>query len=384
MNNDLLPIPLLESLIRFPSVSSTSNVDITVHIEAVLDRLGFSLSRCDYRDARGVEKANLIATRAPAAGKSSGAGIAYFCHTDVVPADDWSGPGGPFDPVVTDDRIYGRGSCDMKGSLVAMLSAISRIDAASQTAPIHVICTADEEVAFVGAKHIVAHSQDYRDLVTSQPVAIIGEPTRCEVVHAHKGIFVFRIISRGRAAHSSTRDGVNANLAMVPMLVELLRLHDWSENDPSLQDGRFDPPTLSWNFGFTDHAKASNIVPARSEAWVSLRTMPTIDGETLVAAAAEKAKELGLEFKREKGGGYVWIEPDAPVIREMCEVAKCEHPKTVCYGTDGGEFTQLKRMVICGPGDIAQAHTSDEFITKAQLDQGIEIYSAAIHRWCTG
>lgn len=376
------PISLLQSLIGFPSVSSTSNVDVTQSVATVLENLGFNLSFCDYFDSAGVAKSNLIASRWPVKKDAYQGGVAYFCHTDVVPADDWSGPGDAFRSVIEGDRIYGRGSCDMKGSLVAMLTAISRIDEKSQTAPIHVICTADEEVAFVGAKYLVTHSPEYRELVRTQPLAIIGEPTACDVVHAHKGIFVFRIISRGRAAHSSTRDGVNANIAMVPMIDELLRLHQLSETDATLHDHRFDPPTLSWNFGFSDFSKASNIVPARSEAWVSLRTMPNIDGETLVAAAAKKAKKLGLEFRREKGGGYVWIDPDLPSIRAMCEVAACPDPKTVCYGTDGGEFTELKQMVICGPGDIAQAHTSDEYLSIPQFQRGMDIYTGVLHRWC--
>jgi len=378
MTDIVEPIALLQSLIRFPSVSSTSNVDVTRYVATILDQLGFTLSFCDYVDAAGVAKSNLIASRGSGAG-----GLAYFCHTDVVPADDWTGPGAAFDSVIQDNRIYGRGSCDMKGSLVAMISAVSRIQASEQTAPIHIICTADEEVAFVGAKHVVAKSPAYRELVQTQPLAIIGEPTGCDVVHAHKGIFAFRIISRGQAAHSSTRDGLNANIAMVPMLVELLRLLEVSQTDLSLQVSRFDPPSLSWNFGFSDYSKASNIVPARSEAWVSLRTMPNIDGEALVAAAASKAMELNLEFRREKGGGYVWIDPHSPTIQAMCEVAGSSAAKTVCYGTDGGEFTELKHLVVCGPGDIAQAHTSVEYLTLAQLQLGTDIYARAIQRWCS-
>jgi len=272
----------------------------------------------------------------------------------------------------------------MKGSLVAMLAAVSNINVDSQSSPIHVVCTADEEVAFVGAKHLVAHSPEFRELVRAQPLAIIGEPTSCAVVHAHKGISGFRIRSRGRAAHSSTRDGINANVALVPMIDELLRLYKISETDPTLRDERFDPPTLSWNFGFSDFTTATNIVPARSEAWVCLRTMPAIDGESLAQAAKEKAESLSLEFLRYEGGGCVWIDPDADFIRQLCDVAHCQSPKTVCYGTDGGEFTRLKRMAILGPGDIAQAHTSDEFLSIAQLNRGIEIYTAILNRWCIG
>jgi len=376
------PVTLLQSLIAYPSVSSRSNVDVTQAVAGLLERLGFGITLCDYLDAAGVPKSNLIASRLPSKVSQSTVGLAYFCHTDVVPADDWCGPGEAFDSVIANDRIYGRGSCDMKGSLVAMLAAISRIDASTQRAPIHVVCTADEEVAFVGAKHVVAHSPEYREMVAAQPVAIIGEPTLCDVVHAHKGVEVYRFISRGRAAHSSTREGLNANIAMVPMIDELLRLYHVSETDTALRDNRFDPPTLSWNFGFSDFATASNIVPSRSEAWVCIRTMPTIDGGSLIDAAAAKSTELGLEFVRSKGGGHVWIDPDCETIRDMCIVAGTKSPKTVCYGTDGGEFTELKRMVILGPGDIAQAHTADEFLSLGELHRGTNIYTAALRRWC--
>jgi acetylornithine deacetylase len=370
-------LSILESLVKFPSVSSVSNVEVNQQVAEYLDRLGFNVSFYAYQDSAGITKSNLIASR----GEGTG-GVAYFCHTDVVPADDWAGPGDAFTPAILDDRIYGRGTCDMKGSLVAMLSAIKQVNVSSQTAPIHVICTADEEVGFVGAKELVANSPQYRELVRTQPISIIGEPTGCDVVHAHKGIIGFKVISRGRAAHSSTRDGLNANIAMVPMIVELLRLHHLTESDPSLQDSRFDPPTLSWNFGFSDHARALNIVPAKSEAWVSLRTMPSIDGKSLVDAVMAKAQSLGLEFRMEKGGGHVWIAPDSPTIKAMCELADQATSKTVCYGTDGGEFAELKHLVICGPGDIAQAHTADEYLTFAQLQRGIEIYSRALRKWC--
>ena len=106
----------------------------------------------------------------------------------------------------------------MKGSLSAMLSAASSISAADQKKPLWIVCTADEEVGFEGARHVVKHSEAYRGIVDSQPMGIIGEPTGLSVVHAHKGITGLHIVSRGRAAHSSTSDGINANESMVPVL----------------------------------------------------------------------------------------------------------------------------------------------------------------------
>jgi len=394
MTASIDPESLLLSLLRFESVSDRENVAITEFLGDVLGGLGFELSRCDYRDDAGTAKANLIATRYPPnsgrtdadAESSSGPagirGLAYFAHTDVVPVESWHGPGGPFDPVIQGGRIHGRGSCDMKGSLAAMIAAAARVHPEDQMAPLRIICTADEEVGFVGAKQLVASCDEYRRIVREQPLAIIGEPTCCEIVHAHKGINAFRITSHGRAAHSSSQEGHNANLAMVPMLVELLRLYELAESDPGLRDDRFDPPTITWTFGVSDHCRAVNITPGRSDAWVSLRTMPEIDAAELIAAVEAKAGHLGLSFARKHGGPPMWVDPDNPAIRELCELADCDAPKTVCYATDGGEFIDLEHRVVWGPGDIAQAHTSDEWLCRDELAKGVDLYHRAVLRWC--
>lgn len=391
---DLQPsIEMLSDLIGFPTVSSTSNTAISSHVASLLIDRGFDVETTHYTDPTGVQKTNLVAKResggnATASSKQQVAadhvadkaegGVAYFCHTDVVPVANWTGPGGDaFTGHVTDDRIYGRGACDMKGSLVTMLAAVDRIDPADQTAPIWIVCTADEEVGFDGAKHLVQNSDAYRRLVIAQPVGIIGEPTSLEIVNAHKGITGFQITSIGKAAHSSTTEGVNANVAMVPMLQTLLELEQISLRDPAYQDPRFDPPTLSWNFGFADGGDAINITPGRCTAWVSLRPMPAIDGEDLIARAQAKSEALGLSFKRFAGGTPVWLDPNDKCIQTMCAVNQTE-PKTVCYGTDGGEFRELRRLFVCGPGSITQAHTSDEFLTLDQLQRGIELYRKAI------
>jgi acetylornithine deacetylase len=376
-------IETLSQLIAFESVSSTSNAGVCDAIAERLESLGFQIERSEYLDEQQRRKVNLVARREPQSRPSvSRGGLAYFCHTDVVPAIGWTGPGGdPFTPIIEQDHLFGRGACDMKGSLAVMLTAASQLTAAEQTSPLWIVCTADEEVGFEGAKHLVRESDGYREIVAAQPLAIIGEPTRLSVVHAHKGIVGCRIISHGRAAHSSTTDGINANEAMVPLLQRLLELAGRSRTDPRYQDDRFGPPLLSWNFGVSDHSDAVNITPQRCVAWFSLRPMPEIDGEDLIAEARETAEGLGLEFQRFEGGRPFWIEPDAACIQAMCELAGGE-PTTVCYGTDGGELTELQRRVVCGPGGIAQAHTTDEWIELEQLTKGIDIYSRAIREWC--
>lgn len=390
---------VLRRLVQFPSVSHTSNVAITDWVDQQMQQFGFITERVDYRDQHGVTKSNVIGRRAPAkvapadgaaadganANRSRGGGLAYFAHTDVVPVDGWNGPGeaDPFQATWQHERMFGRGACDMKGSLACMLTAASRIERSQQVAPLTIVCTADEEVGFEGAKQVVAQSRFFRDLVAEQPLGIIGEPTRLEVVYAHKGIDGFRVISRGRAAHSSTRDGLNANLAMVPMLNEIKRLYDRSESEPQFRNEQFDPPTLTWNFGVSDHAQAVNITPAESRAWVCFRPMPGVDGKELVEQAKRTAESLGLHFEPLYGGPPLWGEAERPSIHELLRMTGGREAKTVCYATDGGYFSELGNLVVCGPGDIAQAHTSDEWISLEQLQRGTDVYEQAVRHWCT-
>ena len=376
---------LLESMIRFPSVSDTDNREITTWVGERLTELDFTTEWMTYRDPNGVDKHSIVGRRGPAAA----GGLIYFAHSDVVPAAAWSGPAtadgrlDPFSPVQSNNRMYGRGSCDMKGSFACMLSAASRVTGRQQAAPLTIVCTADEEIGFWRARHVAAHSKLFRNAVQEQPVGIIGEPTCMRVVHAHKGVAVYKITSQGRAAHSSTREGLNANLAMVPMLAELVRLNQRCETDPTLQNKAFNPPTLSWNFGVSDQAVAYNITPAMSRAWVCFRPMPNVDGQVLVDAIQAKADELGLDLaKSAKEGPPLWVDPAAPELLRMCEWVGQDRPETVCYGTDGGCFTELQRLLVCGPGNIDQAHTADEWISMDELVRGVEIYHLAIQRWC--
>lgn len=395
----------MRQLVQFPSISHTSNVAVTDWIDQQLQQLGFVTERVDYRDQHGVSKSNVIGRRSPAnasqrndaaaadewdsdrsrANRSRAGGLAYFAHSDVVPVDGWNGPGeaDPFQATWQNERLFARGACDMKGSLATMLAAASRVDQTVQVAPLTIVCTADEEVGFEGAKQVVAHSKFFRELVAEQPLGIVGEPTRLEVVYAHKGIDGFRITSHGRAAHSSTRDGLNANLAMVPMLDEIKRLYDRSESEPQFRNEHFDPPTLTWNFGVSDHAQAVNVTPAESRAWVCFRPMPGVDGQELVEQAKRKAESLGLSFEPLFGGPPLWGDAERSSIEELLRITGGRETKTVCYGTDGGHFSELHDLVVCGPGDIAQAHTSDEWIALEQIQRGTDVYEQAIRHWCT-
>ncbi|MEO2033321.1 MAG: M20 family metallopeptidase [Planctomycetaceae bacterium] len=368
-------VNLLKQLIAFPSVSSTTNDPVSSFAASQLTRLGFETERLTYTDPKGILKVCVCGRRGP-----KGQGLAYFCHTDVVPADSWSFPhSGPWTAFESDNRIYGRGSCDMKGSLACLLTAIERIE--STSSPIFVVCTADEEVGYHGAAKVAAESTIYREIVSSQSCGLIGEPTRLQVVHGHKGSRVGRVVSRGIAAHSSTPHGLNANMAMIPFLHELRALSLECDTAPEWRDDRFDPPVISMNIGINDHTPAINITPPQSICTFYFRPMPGQNAEDMVNRIRSMADRHGLEFELLVSGDGLFTDPKSAFIRELAQLTSTESC-TVPYGTDGSLFGEIKDLAVLGPGDIRQAHTDDEWISRDQLSEGVALYEKLVRHWC--
>ncbi len=367
-----------QELVRFESTSVLSNVAVTDHVESVLRSLGFDTERVDYDDEHGVRKANVIGKKGPGTG-----GMAYFGHTDVVPAKPWLFPDhGPFVPTIKEGRLYGRGSCDMKGSVACMLAAAAAVSAGQLRKPVYITCTADEEIGFAGAENVARRSQLFREMVAGQSHGVIGEPTLLEVVHAHKGIYGFVATSRGIAAHSSSKRGRNANLAMIPFLAEMKAIHDELETELFWRHGEFDPPTMCWNIGINDHTSAVNITAPQSVCTVYFRPMPGQDVEPLLQRAEAAAKKHGLDFEVRCRGLPVYVDPNSEFVQDVLKIAGQPAARTVAYGTDGGMFHELSQLVVLGPGSIAQAHTHDEWIDLSQLEQGTALYSRLIEHWC--
>ncbi|MGE3316848.1 MAG: M20 family metallopeptidase [Planctomycetaceae bacterium] len=373
------PLLYTKELVAFESTSNLSNIAVSDCVEKTLKSLGFETERVEYDDPRGVRKANILGKK----GTGSG-GLGYFAHTDVVPADPWfSEEHGPFVPTVKGNKLYGRGSCDMKGSIACMLAAAGRYQPAQLKQPIYVTCTADEEVGYGGAAEVAKRSQLFQEMVKGKTRGIIGEPTMLEVVYAHKGTYGFKGISRGKAAHSSTREGLNANLAMIPFLVEMKKLYEETETDPRWQNNEFNPPVVSWNIGINDHTKAINITAPQSICTVYYRPMPGQKPDELIERARAAAKSAGIDFEVQWCAGPLYTDPKSPFVREMLDVAGKNEARTAAYGTDGTMFTALENLVVFGPGSVAQAHTHDEWIDLAQLELGTEMFSRAIQKFCT-
>ena len=371
-------LQLTQELVGFESTSCLTNVPVTDHAEQRLRESGFTTERIDYTDPAGVPKSCVVGKKGPGSG-----GVAYFGHLDVVPADDWSrNDHGPFTPCVDGDRLYGRGSCDMKGSVACMLAAAAKIPDTELARPIYITCTADEEVGYGGAHEVANRSQMFAEMVAGESRGIIGEPTRMKVVHGHKGTYGMVATSRGRAAHSSTREGLNANLAMIPYLYEIKELFEETETEERWQNSEFDPPTVTWNIGINDHTAAINITPPQSICTIYFRPMPGIDPDELVERSRKCAERHGLDFEVPRVAPPLYIDPQSPYVQEMLQLTGCQQSTTVSYGTDGCMFSDMKYLIVLGPGDIAQAHTADEWIDLEQIEQGTRIYEKLIRHWC--
>ena len=367
-----------QELIAFESTSVLSNAAISDYVEKVLKKIGFGTERLEYDDANGVRKICVIGK----IGEGRG-GMAYFGHTDVVPVNSWfSEKHGPYTPNVDDNKLYGRGSCDMKGSVACILAAAEKISAARLKKPLYITCTADEEISLDGAKQVAQNSELYQEMVESESNGVIGEPTMLEVVYAHKGTSGFTATSYGKAAHSSTEEGLNANLAMIPFLVEMKKIHDETETDPVWQNKEFDPPTLRWNIIIKDYNEAGNITSPQCVCNVRFRPMPELDTEALIKRAREAAENCGLDFEIGLYGAPLFADPKSQFIKEVLQQSGKTIPRTVSYGSDGMAYTAMKKLVVFGPGNIAQAHTNNEWIDLEQLELGTEMYSKLIHHWC--
>jgi len=262
-----------------------------------------------------------------------------------------------------------------------MLAAVSRIPDNELKSPIYVVCTADEEVGFHGAKVVVESSTYYREIVKHQSHCVIGEPTELDVVYAHKGIVGFRVTSQGKAAHSSTRAGLNANIAMIPFLAEMKAIHDETLIDPDWLDNEFDPPWNCFNIGINDHNRAVNITSPQSVCTVYFRPMPGQDVDGVINRAQKKAEECGLSFALECRGEPLRVDPTSDFVRSTLEIAGRDTAHTVSYGTDGVCFDELENILVLGPGSINQAHRDDEWISLDQLSKGTVIYEKLIRRW---
>ncbi|MCZ8041543.1 MAG: acetylornithine deacetylase [Beijerinckiaceae bacterium] len=370
----MTPKEMLARLVSFNTESQRSNLELIHFCRDYLASLGVESTLAF--NAEG-DKANLYATIGP---KVEG-GVILSGHTDVVPVagQDWSSD--PWTLTERDGKLFGRGTCDMKGFDAIALALVPEMLAAPLKRPVHIALSYDEEVGCQGARVMIA-AMAKEGLKPS--AVVVGEPSMMQVVTGHKGGLRMKTTVRGHAVHSSRVD------VGVPAVMIAGRLIDWhnqvmAENKARTAPGNgFEPPYTTLHVGVVQGGTAVNITAEHCMFTHEVRCIPGESFETyeqryraeVVALEAQMqaiAPETGIDFVVTSDTPAMGPEENG-AAEELCRRLTGDNGRhVVAYGTEGGLFQRAGwSTVVCGPGDIAQAHQPDEFITVAQLDAGTQ------------
>jgi len=372
MKDPLSPRDLLEKLVSFPTVSTRSNLPLVDWVEEYLADHGIACFR--DMDMTGT-KASLYAHVGP---QVEGA-VILSGHTDVVPVDgqDWTTD--PFEVVEKDGRLFGRGTCDMKGFDALAIWATVEAHRRGVKRPLQLCLTRDEEIGCIGAPPMIAAMQG--DMPKAS-LAIIGEPTDMSTVTGHKGGVGYDVHMRGFEVHSSLQDrGVSA-------VMEAARILQWANDvndenrakaDPS---NGYDPAYTTLHVGKIQGGTAHNITARDCHFMLGARVIPS---ESLAAWSAQmeaKFRQVEAGMKAIHPDCFIDAKPlwEVPGLRAEADgeaetlvrrLTGDNATAHVSYGTEAGQFQAGGySAVVCGPGSIEQAHQPDEFITVDQFQKG--------------
>ena len=364
-------LAMVERLIAFETVSRDSNLGLIEWTRDYLAGLG-ATSRLTY-DATG-KKANLFATL----GEGSRPGLVLSGHTDVVPVEGQAWDTDPFKATVIGDKLYGRGSADMKGYIATALVMAPKFLASKANAPLHFAFSYDEEVGCIGVRGLI---KDLQDIGLKTAGCIVGEPTLMQPIIAHKGTHRFRCCITGREAHSSyTTQGVNAIEYAARIIVYIRQMADRLQQLET-RDYAFTVPFTTMQTGLIRGGLAANIVPKECEFIFEARTLPGASEQKLFQEVKDFAATLLPEMQRIEPNAAIKLEllNTAPgmnmqetdeIVKLATALSRNKPNGAVSYGTEGGLFQAAGiPTVICGPGDIEQAHRPNEFVSLAQLAQ---------------
>jgi len=376
---------MLRRLIAFPTVSRDSNLDLIHYVRDYLKPFGADI-RLTHDD--GKRKANLFATLGP----RGEPGIVLSGHTDVVPTEGQAWDTDPFNMVEKDGRLYGRGSCDMKGYIACVLALVPEFMERGLKTPLHLAFSYDEEVGCLGVGRLIA------DMMRSgvRPSAcVVGEPTEMRPVIAHKGKRGYRCTVRGLAGHSAyAPHGVNAveyAAEAIAFLKQMARRH----RDQGPYDRGFDIAHTTVHTGIIRGGTALNVIPHECTFDFEFRHLPGDDPEALLREFTDYVrKKLEPEMRPVHPPAGFTIEPlsDIPMLDTgpESEVVALAQELTgerdigkVSFATEGSQFQRAGiPTVVCGPGSIAQAHKPNEYVSLDQIARCEAFLRRLMERMC--
>jgi acetylornithine deacetylase len=362
---------LLARLVAFDTTSVKTNIPLIAFVEAYLAEHGIESRRVPTPDGL---KACLFAT----IGSSGVPGIALSGHTDVVPVASQNWDTDPFQLIERDGKLYGRGTCDMKGYLACCLALVPRLVARTLKVPFHLAFSYDEEVGCTGVRPMIA---EFGKTLPVPRMVFVGEPSNMTVVDAHKGPVRWRVELTGRAAHSSMPQyGVNAIAYAARLMGEILRMEEELKAGPL--NPRFDPPWTTTQLTQIEGGTASNVVPVPCWFGWETRALPGFDPLTLQRRLETFAAETCLpEMRKLAPESEIKIhvmnhvsayaaDTKSGIVPLSLKLAGQNETLAVSYCTEAGLFQDGGApAIICGPGNIAQAHTVNEFVRIEELDK---------------
>lgn len=364
-------VELLARLVAFDTTSHKTNLPLVLFVEDYLAQHGIASDLVPNEDGT---KASLFATIGP----QKAGGIALSGHTDVVPVAGQQWDTDPFRLTRKGDRLHGRGTSDMKGYLACVLASVPQFRRRALKTPIHIVFSYDEEIGCVGVRPMIA---ELGRRLPRPRMVLVGEPTCMTVVDAHKGPVRWQVEVTGRAVHSSMAQlGVNAIAYAGRLIGELARIEtELAAREP---DNRFTPPYPTLQVTLIEGGTASNIVPVACRFGFEVRALPGLQIEAIEArlrAFADEhclpemhriAPETGITIRQTNAVPPFAVDPAAEVVALALRLAGCNETHAVSYATEAGLFQDAGApSVVCGPGDIAQAHTANEWIAASELDK---------------
>ena len=371
---ELTPRQVLERLVAFPTVSRDSNLALVDWLEGYLTGHGIECHRHWNEDR---QKAALMAHAGP---RVEGA-VVLSGHSDVVPVDgqDWTTD--PWTVVERNGRLYGRGTCDMKGYVALSIWALVRAQKMGVRRPVQLALSYDEEVGCTGAPPMI---ETMGKVLPKGAAALIGEPSNMKIITGHKGGTGFHVHVKGFEVHSSLLPyGVSA-------IMEGARLIGWvndrnaeiQAHEPTPIAATFYPPFTTLHVGMISGGTAHNITAADCRFAVEMRVVPGEDVEAHARTFEAEAARMDAQLKAQRPEAGVHLErffgvpalvPEADGEAEAIARRLTGDNATgvVSYGTEAGQFQEAGySAIVCGPGDIAQAHQPDEYLEVSEFQAG--------------
>ena len=372
---------ILERLVAFDTTSHLSNLALIEWVETYLAGHGVASRRVANEDGR---KANLLATVGP----NVAGGVVLSGHTDVVPVEGQPWTSDPFVLTRRGERLFGRGSSDMKGFLALALAAVPDLLAANPKRPAHLAFSYDEEIGCFGAPHMI---KVIAAELPAPALCVVGEPTMMQAVSGHKGVGAWRVTVRGHEAHSAqTHLGVSAIMQAVSLMAHLTALAQRLEReaDPA---SIYHPKHATLTIGRVHGGTAANILARECAFLFDLRSPPGVDPRATLAEFLALCRDTEAAMRTRFPECAVTVEQlsDVPAFAPeeggaaeafVRRLTGDNGPaRVVSFASEAGQFQQGGfSTILCGPGSIDQAHQPDEYVDVAQLERGADFMARLV------